>query len=470
MKRGKQIHGHSILSQQGVNLVATVVSDMGFMWTPTTGTSDAGIDGFIEIRQQDTGEATNLIVQVQSKATGHEWENETPAGFYFRCDERDLNYWLQGNAPVILVVSRPSSKEAYWVSVKDYFADLDRLKTKKVWFDKKHNGFTRACHSTLANLAKPKDSGLYLAPRPIEERLRINLLPIAHYGQDLYVAQTNYREREEVLAKLREAEVKGAYEWFLKEGRMFSFYDLHKKPWSELCEVGTVEKFDTDDWALSRDHVRRNDFVKLLNGSLRSFLGAKGIWFHLPKNSYGYFFYAPSRDPTVSDENPSASSNERSSPKELPRKIIPWKYQKESERTVFRAYYGKKDPTRIVYYRHLGFEPKFLRFGTTWFLEVTPTYHFTSDGYKVSNYAESYLAGIKRIEKHSAVHADIRFWGYVLTDRGLFTRGVEFLRISDPMTFQADFGIPEIDWLNRADEEEKERLQEGDESQIPLFE
>ena len=96
MRRGKQIHGHSILAQQGVNLIATIVAEMGFMWTPTSGSSDAGIDGFIEIRNRGTGEATNLIVQAQTKATGREWENETAEGFWFRCDERDLDYCYRG--------------------------------------------------------------------------------------------------------------------------------------------------------------------------------------------------------------------------------------------------------------------------------------------------------------------------------------------------------------------------------------
>jgi len=137
---------------------------------------------------------------------------------------------------------------------------------------------------------------------------------------------------------------------------------------------------------------------------------------------------------------------------------------------VFRAYYGKKDPSRIIYYRHLAFEPKFHRFGSNWYLELTPTYHFTSDGHKISNYAESYRAGIKRIEKHGAVHANVRFWGYVLTDRGLFTKAADFLTLCEPMTLDVQFGIPEQEWLGRADTEERERLADEDDAQIQLFE
>ena len=465
---GKQMHSNSILAQQGINLIATRVADMGFMWTPTTSASDAGIDGFIEIRRPDTGEATNLIIQVQSKATAREWENETADGFWFRCDERDLNYWMQGNAPVILLVSRPSSNEAYWTSVKDYFADLDRRKARKIYFDKGLNVFDSDCAGSLTEIAKPKEYGLYLAAPPIPETLRINLLPVGRYAQRIYSGETEFRDREPVLEQLRVAGLKGAYEFLLKSGKIFSFHDLRDEPWTKVCKPNTTTDFPTDDWALSNEPVKRNDFVKLLNGALRAFLGAKGIWFHQPRNGYGYFYYAPSF-PAGSDAQESVgdSIGERS---ELPRKAVSWKFHKESERTVFRAYYGKKDPSRIIYYRHLGFEPKFHRFASTWYLEVTPTYHFTSDGHKISNYAESYRAGIKRIEKHGAVHANVRFWGYVLTDRGLFTKATDFLTLCEPITLDVEFGIPEQDWLGRADTEEKELLADEDVAQIPLFE
>ena len=472
MRRGKQIHGHSILAQQGVNLIATIVADMGFMWTPTSGSSDAGIDGFVEIRNRETGEATNLIVQAQSKATGREWENETAEGFWFRCDDRDLDYWLEGNAPVILVVSRPSTGEAYWVSLKDYFVDLERRKAKKIFFRKKDR-FTADCANALSAIAHPKGAGLYLAAPPISESLQLNLLPVGRYAQAIYFAETSYREREQVLAVMREAGIKGANAFMLKDGKLFTFHDLNLSPWAQLC-TGKIDNFPSDDWALTGDAVNQANFVRLLNGTLRAFLGGKGIWFYQPKNGYGYFYYAPSRDPdSEADAHTEANGTDdhalRDKRVELPTKVIRWKLRKESDRAVFKAYYGKKDSTRIVYYRHLGFEPRFRRFGQSWYLEVTPTYHFTSDGYKVSNFAEAYLSGIKRIEKHAAVHADLRFWSYILTDRGLFTRSTDFLTLCEPLTFSTDFGIPEEDWLGRADEEEKVQLA-GDELELRLFE
>ncbi len=200
----KTVHKNTIVGQQGVNLIATVLGEMGYLWTPTSGHSDAGIDGFVEIRKADTGEATNRILEIQSKATAKEWDNETPEGFEFRCDERDLDYWMQGNAPVILVVSRPSTKEAYWVSIKSYFADLERRKSKKVKFDKNKDLFTADSASALAELAASQESGIYLAPPPIEERLVANLLPVARHAQSIYIADTEHRKKETIWAKFEE--------------------------------------------------------------------------------------------------------------------------------------------------------------------------------------------------------------------------------------------------------------------------
>jgi hypothetical protein len=67
---GKRVSPYTRLGQLGVNLIEKIVlNDLKCLWTPTQAASDVGIDGYIEICRADTGDATNLIVQVQSKAT-----------------------------------------------------------------------------------------------------------------------------------------------------------------------------------------------------------------------------------------------------------------------------------------------------------------------------------------------------------------------------------------------------------------
>jgi hypothetical protein len=117
----KKITKSGITGALDVNIIERRVLEMGFLWYPSGGV-EAGIDGRPEIRNE-SGEVTNLIISVQSKATDGQFEGETDTHFGFTCNERDLRYWLKGNLPVIVVCSRPRTDQAYWISVRDYFAD-----------------------------------------------------------------------------------------------------------------------------------------------------------------------------------------------------------------------------------------------------------------------------------------------------------------------------------------------------------
>src|SRR4029078_11124751 len=92
-----------IIGAQGIALINELVLSMGYVWRETGW--DAGIDGQIEIRDAVTGEMTNRIIQVQSKATEAAFAADTADTFEYLCKESDINYWLHGNAPVIFVRS-----------------------------------------------------------------------------------------------------------------------------------------------------------------------------------------------------------------------------------------------------------------------------------------------------------------------------------------------------------------------------
>jgi len=63
----KKISKSDIIGDKGIALIHRIVSEMGFIWTPTG--LEAGIDGYIELRDYKTGEVSNFIIQVQSKTT-----------------------------------------------------------------------------------------------------------------------------------------------------------------------------------------------------------------------------------------------------------------------------------------------------------------------------------------------------------------------------------------------------------------
>jgi hypothetical protein len=110
---------------------------MKYAWRPTPG-FDVGIDGEIEVCDPVTGDATNSYIKVQVKSTSQPFTAETSNSLEYICTPKDLEYWLRGNAPVILVVCRPADNEAYWVSIKDYFRDPAVQKVRKSFLRNRH--------------------------------------------------------------------------------------------------------------------------------------------------------------------------------------------------------------------------------------------------------------------------------------------------------------------------------------------
>jgi hypothetical protein len=431
----KKIHQNSIIGQKGINLIEAVVLRMGYAWYPTGG-MEAGIDGTIEIRDSTTGVALNSIVQVQSKATTRRFQAETEEAFEYTCDERDLDYWLRGNAPVILVVSRPDAGEAYWVDVKAYFRDLARRQSRKVRFDKRQNCFDEGCASALADLAIPRDAGIYLAPPPREETLWSNLLEVESFADDIYVADTECRRPREVWAKLRELGVQVGREWMLKGGRILSFHDLTEDPWPQICDRGTVDRFDTAEWADTEDPDRRREFVQLLNQALRQKLWPD-VRYSEPRACY---YFAPTEN---------LSSRELSYRSRL----------NATKRIVFQGYPNKQDPQRMSYYRHSAFEGRFLCLDDAWYLEITPTYYFTRDGRYESILTADLLKGIKQLERNPAVLGQVFMWADYLSSPGdLFTPIYPFLGFGSLQTFDIAAGVDDDAWLGREEEGEAETV------------
>ena len=121
--------------------------------------------------------------------------------------------------------------------------------------------------------------------------------------------------------------------------------------------------------------------------------------------------------------------------------------QQSAERDVFREYRSKTDPSKIFYYRHVGFEPRFRHFDGRWCLEINPTYLFTSDGEKTHPYNEEYLAKIKSIEGSGAVGGSVVMFASLLRDReGLFADNYPHLGFGNLLDGELDVGIDDKFW------------------------
>lgn len=428
---GKKVTSRQIAGQRGINLIEKIVLEMGWAWHPSNQSLDAGIDGIIEIRDAQTEIATNFILQVQSKVVSGVFTRETTTSFEYLCDERDLAYWLAGNAPVILIISRPDSDEAYWVPVKSYFANPETLRSRRALVDKQSQRFNVSCGSSLRTLAIPADSGIYLAPQPRKEKLYSNLLRIARFPDQVYVAPTDCRGPRDIWQRARTLGLSIGGEWVLKSKALLSFHDLRQHPWQEFCNQPVICA-NSSDWALAADEDRRREFVGLLNQCLRQRLYALDMLYYEAEE---YYFFSPT--PTLSE------------------RLLEYKsLVNETTRTVFQGYASRHDPARIAYYRHSAFAAQFRFYDGSWYLEITPTYHFTKDGKRTHPFREDLLSGIKRIEANGAVIGQVIMWAeYLSRPPTLFQAGSNFLTFDRLVTQELECGIDDKNWLKREEGE-----------------
>jgi hypothetical protein len=442
----KTITRQNILGQRGINLIERRVLEMGFAWHPSNASLDAGIDGIIELRDPTSGVALNLILQVQSKERSH-FQADTEEGFEYTCDERDLNYWLRGNAPVLLIVNRPTTDEAYWISVKDQFRDAAARESRRARFDKKRARFDASARDALLRLAAPADSGLYLAPTPITEALHANLLKVAAYPDTLHAASTRCRKPVDVWHALGADAGQAGGEWALHGGQILSFRPLREPPWSKVCDQRTVRAQDAADWALSDDPDRRRQFVRLLNLCLRAKCRSQGLRYHA---ELGYHFFPATQDLS-------------------PRKHAYRSLQRDTDRTVFEAYL-RKGTEEVRFCRHRAFEGRFVRYGEDWYLEISPTYLFTRDGKEQACFHAENLSAIKRFEGNRAVLGQVVMWLAFLTEQTtLFQAAYPYLTFAKLSPFPIDCGLDDNDWLTR-DKEMQAVVAAEEAGACPLFE
>lgn len=442
----KKILNASITGQKGVNLIEQIVLQMGFVWYPSGGL-EAGIDGTIEIRNPDTNEATNNIIQVQSKATQNPFQAETADTFEYTCEARDIEYWLGGNTPVILVVSRPNDNLIYWMPIKSYYDTPEKIKSRKVFFSKTANRFTKDSASDLINLAVPASVGLYLNPVQKPETLYTNLLEIKKLPEYIFIADTTHKQPKEVSDELRRLGANLNGEYILRNKRILSFHDLDQYPWNQLCDVGTLENFGVDEWAFSDDTDRENEFRDLLNKSLTEMLRSKHVRYDGKRK-----FYHFTATKKLSD-----------------RKFNYLSIVKKTSRTVFCGYSKRKNNDEPAYYRHSAFIGKFLKFGDKWYLEITPTYYFTRDGKEEYKFAEERIKKIKMLELNMAIMGQVVMWSKVLEptqEQNLFGDNKrEHIEFGELVKLSSDYGIVDSKWLPR---ESKEDLPTIDSEQLLL--
>lgn len=413
-RRRKKVSKQTLIGEGGVSIIARRVNEMGFLYHDRR--VDHGIDGEIELVAPN-GDALNSIVMVQSKASNRAHSFETADTFQWTAEPADLDYWLGGNAPVIVVLSRPAENLAWWFDARAEFSDPRRRASRTVTINKQRQSFDKAAAPEIMRIGVPRDSGIYLPSPPKKEFLTTNLLPIEDWPNTVFVAPAAVRDYAEAWEL-----VKGAPGiapgWILHDGMVISFGDLNTPPLQVLCDGG-VERNDTTEWANSDDEDRTYQFIDLLRSTLVSERGRDVQW-HQARHHMHF------------------RSTHDLSPRVVGRR------NGKRGRTVFGRHYSKTEPDRVSYYHHAAVNPRFRRIDEKWFCQLSIDYCFTHNGKDESLFADSLLAGIKRLERHPAVVGWTRMWeGYLQGD--LFTAG-SMLTFGSLVTFEVDRGIDDAWW------------------------
>jgi hypothetical protein len=324
-------------------------------------------------------------------------------------------------------MSRPSEEQAYWVPIKAYFnTHPEDRAARRVSVVKSASRFDKTAADALLRLAAPKEVGAYLSPRPKTERLYSNLLRVSHYAPDLHIAQTDIRDGRDLWDMAKELKVEIGPEWLLSDGNLVSFHDLSLDPWNRFCDAGTHETFDTSEWAESDDPNRQRQFVRLLNSSLTERVKEWNI--RRRKEDDMYYFAVPKAFQTRRVDFSGSIA--------------------EQFRTVVQKYTSGK----TSYFRHLAFSGYFKKMDGVWYVELTPSYVFTRDGFRPSKYEADLLSGIKIIEHNDAVLAQVHLWTDILTRKAdLVHKDYPFLRFSELLSFELQYGINDKEWLSHED-------------------
>lgn len=195
--------------------------------------------------------------------------------------------------------------------------------------------------------------------------------------------------------------------WVYYDGRLFAFEDMEQTGVAAVIDAGSIERLDVTDLSASPEIENVNILKQLLVAQTQERLKSKQVRLHSKDR---FFFFGPSLE----------GQKER---KEA------WIGKKRSERRVYKVIQQKKDPTKVAHHQHLSFDLSFIRFEDAWYAEIVPSWYYSFNGYRRSNWHEDLLSKQKRQEHNSTVRDQVRFVAYFLaslTEDGVGTSEIRY--------------------------------------------
>ena len=228
-------------------------------------------------------------------------------------------------------------------------------------------------------------------------------------------------------------------------GSFWSFHDPRTSPCRDIVDLDQVEAIETSYLAFHEDVDEQNNFAFLLRQTLRHQVGNDLNW---EKERKLFYF--------------------RAFEKNIPRRFHYEASRKKTHADVVNVIISKKEEGRVEFVRHHAFVPRFELLDDQWFLVVTPTYYFTTDGFTPHSYPQALLAGKKRMDNSASLRGQVIMWHRFLTQKerfagDLFGRGAEpesCLRFEPPPQIALETRVPEDVWGEPKKEVEEHTNQE----------
>lgn len=380
----KTITNSQLLGEIGETAVRLRFLTMGFQFDGRS-RLEAGIDGIAEV--MDKGRPLSLMIAVQVKARDSaRYTSEDENGFSYLLRPEDLAHWRGSNLPIIIVLYRKSDDTFYWKKI-----DLDIEDGRKLQFDKHQDVLNSDAVDKLAALTVPKVGfGHYVPPLGGGEEALVNILPVT-LPAEVFVASTSHTPKQ-AMAILFDSEEPVRFDWAIKGKTFWSFADPRETVCRHIVDIDQVEAIATSEIAFHEDADELNNFAFLLRKALDYQVRADLVW---NKERKLYYFRA------LAPNTPRSFAYDAS--------------KKKTSTEVVNVAVNKTDKSRIDFVRHHAFVPRFERLFDQWYLVITPTYFFTTNGLIPHSYPAALLAGKKRLDNSASLRGQVVMWHRFLT-------------------------------------------------------
>jgi hypothetical protein len=299
-------------------------------------------------------------------------------------DPTDLAYWRQSNLPVIIVLVRLSDHSMYWQRI-----DAGRSnEPRRLDIDKRRDAFSADAADLVAAVTIEKNTfGTYVPPMLSGEAGHLNLVRLK-LPDEIFVAGSPFKSGREAVKEMLLHEGPKHFDWVIRDRTFWSFRNPRSSILEEIIDSGTVEAIDTEEIALLEEVDDQNAVIELLRRSIEAQL-ADNLFFDKESRALCFRAFGPGQKREYeyrSLQNPTSAE-------------VVTLIAKEGRDNVMR---------------HHAFVPRYQRIGDDWYVSITPTFVFTSDGYRTHPASSILLAGKKKLEKAGAIRGQVVMWRHLL--------------------------------------------------------